>query len=83
MQALLPAFSLRDQHGADRAFPTGRVALIAIVKEDCPTCQLVMPLLATFQQRYGDGVDVLIIGQTTDGNAALCERYQLTATTRS
>src|SRR4030095_14019051 len=34
--ALLPAFSLRDDTGADRSFPSGRAALICFVKEDCP-----------------------------------------------
>jgi thiol-disulfide isomerase/thioredoxin len=79
MQPLLPAFSLRDQHGVDRSFPTGRVALLAIVKDDCPTCQLVMPLLEMFQRSYGAGLDVFVIGQTTEGNAALVARHGVSA----
>jgi thiol-disulfide isomerase/thioredoxin len=79
MQALLPAFSLRDQHGVDRSFPTGRVALVAIVKEDCPTCQLVMPLLESFHRCYGAAIDILLVGQTAEGNAALRERYGVSA----
>jgi hypothetical protein len=78
MKSLLPAFSLRDQSGADRSYPSGRPALIAIVKEDCPTCGVVMPLLQTFHRAYGAAIDVLVVGQTQDGNATLIERHGLT-----
>ena len=40
----VPAFSLGDGEGRERAFPSGRPALLAFVKEDCPTCGLSMPL---------------------------------------
>lgn len=80
MKPLLPAFSLRDQHGNDRSFPQehGRPALIAIVKEDCPTCGLVMPLLEAFHRNYGEQLDVRVVGQTLDGNATLIDRHALT-----
>jgi hypothetical protein len=74
----LPAFSLRDQSGQDRSFPVHRPALIAIVKEDCPTCGLVMPLLEAFHRAYGRALDVLVVGQTRDGNATLIDRHGLT-----
>ncbi len=66
MKPLLPAFSLRDQNGIDRSFPQGRgrAALIAIVKEDCPTCGIVMPLLEAFHKSYGEQIDVQVVGQT-------------------
>jgi hypothetical protein len=79
MQPLLPAFSLRDSAGRDRSFPSGRPTLIAIVKEDCPTCGIVMPVLETFHRAYGDALEVLIVGQTAAGNALLIERHRLTA----
>ncbi len=80
MKPLLPAFSLRDQNGNDRAFPQGdgRPALIVIVKEDCPTCGLVMPLLEAFHRGYGAQIDVQVVGQTVPGNAALIDRHDLT-----
>jgi hypothetical protein len=78
MTALLPAFSLRDESGIDRFFPGGKPALIAIVKEDCPTCGIVMPLLDAFHRAHRGALDVLIVGQTADGNALLRERYALT-----
>ena len=80
MKPLLPAFSLRDQAGRDHSFPSHRPALIAIVKEDCPTCGIVMPLLEAFHLAYGDALDVLVVGQTQEGNAVLIERHRLTCT---
>ena len=54
----------------DRSFPNGRPALIAMVKEDCPTCGIVMPLLEAFHRAlWRDALDVLVVGQTQDGNA--------------
>ncbi len=78
MKPLLPAFSLRDQSGQDRSFPSGRPALIAMVKEDCPTCGIVMPLLEAFHRAYGDALDVLVVGQTAQGNTVLIDRYDVT-----
>jgi len=78
MKPLLPAFLLRDSSGVDRSFPSGRPTLIAMVKEDCPTCGIVMPLLEAFFRSYGDVLDVLVIGQTRDGNAILIDRHRMT-----
>ena len=45
MASVLPPFSLADMAGENRTFPTGSPALVCFVKEDCPTCNLIMPLL--------------------------------------
>ncbi len=71
----LPAFTLAAMDGMERAFPTGRPALVCFVKEDCPTCNLVMPLLDALHARFGDRVDILVAGQTAEGNRALIERH--------
>ena len=76
--ASLPAFSLRDQSAGERSFPSGRPALLAFVKEDCPTCGTSMPLIEGAHRAFGDGVDVWAVGQEAKGNAALVERYGLT-----
>jgi len=75
MPALLPAFSLRDSRGTDRSFPSGRRSLIAFVKEDCPTCDLVTPLI----DRLAGCTDleVLVVGQEAEGNHRLIERHGL------
>jgi len=71
----LPPFSLTTHGGDKRTFPTGRHALLAFVKEDCPTCVLTMPLLAQAQRAFAPAVDVLIIGQEAEGNIRLAERF--------
>lgn len=76
MASVLPPFSLADMSGEDRTFPTGSPTLVCFVKEDCPTCNLVMPLL----QAASDAGDVplLAAGQTRDGNRTLIDRHGLT-----
>ena len=76
MAALLPAFSLRDHNGEDRSFPAGRKSILCFVKEDCPTCNLVMPIVEALH-READAA-VLVPGQTAAGNEALAERHALT-----
>jgi hypothetical protein len=75
---LLPHFSLSDTGGQTRAFPTGRLALLCFVKEDCPTCGLSMPLIEAAARAFGSAMDVWAIGQDAEGNALLEERYNLT-----
>lgn len=79
MTNTLPPFSLADMAGTSFAFPQaagGKPALLCFVKEDCPTCNLVMPLLQALHES-GD-VAVLAPGQTADGNRTLVERHGLT-----
>ena len=73
----LSSFTLQDAAGTERRFPTGRPTLVCFVKEDCPTCNLVMPVLDAFHNAWGDTVDILVLGQTKDGNAILAERHGL------
>jgi len=40
----LDQFALNDLSGAMHSFPTGRLAMLCFVKEDCPTCGIAMPL---------------------------------------
>ncbi len=61
MSPSLPAFSLRDHQGLERFFPSGRNTVIAFVKEDCATCNLVAPLLD--QLRSAPDLEVLIVGR--------------------
>ena len=73
----LPSFELDDSNGAPHAFPGGKKTLLCFVKEDCPTCDLSMPLIEQVHRAYGDSVDVLVVGQDTPGNAILVERHGL------
>ena len=76
----LPAFSLAAMDGTTHTFPGDgtRPALVAFVKEDCPTCNLVMPVLEALYKRHGDAVDFFVAGQTVDGNNILIDTHQLT-----
>jgi len=77
-ETALRAFTLSDRDGATRTFPTGRPSLLCFVKEDCPTCDLSMPLIEAVHRAFGTAVDVWAVGQDTAGNAVLVERHGLT-----
>ena len=78
MSAAPSGFSLTDQNGQARVFPTGRPSLIAFLKEDCNTCNLVAPILEAFHQAWGDQADIWVLGQSKDGNQILQDRHGLT-----
>lgn len=73
----LPSFTLQGSDGAEHAFPGKAQALIAFVKEDCPTCHLAMPVIDALYKAHGGDIDVHVAGQTADGNAELIEKYGL------
>ena len=75
---VLPAFQLSDGR-AERAFPTGRTALLCFVYEECPTCRLTLPLIEQLAAAFGSQVDVLVVGQEAVGNAALVAECGLRA----
>ena len=74
----LPPFLLQDAQGGRHSFPSGRPALIGFVKEDCPTCDAVMPLLEGLYAALGSAVDFFVAGQTAAGNQLLTARHGLT-----
>ena len=74
-KGILPAFALDDMSGAQHAFPKAARTVICFVKEDCPTCNLVMPLLEAANSS-AEAV-VLTAGQTAEGNETLIERHGL------
>ena len=73
--SVLPAFLLSDENGDSQSFPGDKAALICLLKEDCPTCNDVMPVLESFYRAFGDRVDFFVAGQTEEGNALLRKRY--------
>ena len=74
---MLTPFSLATMAGEDVAFPAGRPALVIFVKEDCPTCNEVMPLIDALYGAFDAAADVRVVGQTADGNRTLTERHRL------
>lgn len=76
--AALTPFSLNDTSGNAWAFPTEKTTLLCFVKEDCPTCDTIMPLLQQIHQASADNLIVMAVGQTSDGNDLLQQRHALT-----
>lgn len=76
MGSTLPAFSLADASGSIRSFPGERPALLCFLKEDCPTCNEVMPVLAALHRAFGEHLDFFVVGQTAEGNRRLTERFE-------
>jgi thiol-disulfide isomerase/thioredoxin len=68
-------FLLEDTDGVEVSFAADASALVCFVKEDCPTCREVMPVLATLQRAFAGVLDVLIVGQTEDGNRKLATAH--------
>ena len=73
----LPAFLLEDDAGGASSFPGSKPALICFVKEDCPTCNEVMPVIEAFFQAFASDVDILVPGQTLEGNRTLTATHGL------
>lgn len=74
----LPDFLLEDLSGNKHSFPTGKSTLLCFLKEDCPTCNLVLPVVDAVAQ--SDSAQVFALGQTSKGNQILKERYDPAAT---
>jgi thiol-disulfide isomerase/thioredoxin len=68
-------FLLTDLDGIDQHFPGERPALLCFVKEDCPTCREIMPVLSALQEKLAASVDLQIIGQTEAGNRTLAQTH--------
>lgn len=73
------SFALSDLDGQLRRFPGGRPSLVCFVKEDCKTCNLVMPILEAFHRAFGARADIVLVGQSKTGNVILRGRHALTA----
>ena len=69
--ATLPVYELSNLDGVRVSSPQAEGALVCFIKEDCPTCQEVMPVLDAFFAQYGEHMPVQVIGQTQEGNSAL------------
>ena len=73
--ASLPAYQLENLEGDKVSSPDAERALVCFIKEDCPTCKEVMPVLTAFFRQYASNMPVHIIGQTQAGNKALAEQF--------
>ena len=71
-------FALPDAEGGLRQFPPAGPVLLALVKEDCDTCNLTLPLLESLHRASSDGLDVWVAVQKRDDIDVLRERHDLT-----
>ena len=72
------SFALPDADGAVRHFPPRGPVLLALVKEDCDTCNLTLPLLESLHRATGDDLEVWVAVQKRDDIPVLRERHELT-----
>jgi len=75
MRQLTP-FELPDQQGRNHRFSGTDPAIVCFVKDDCPTCHAVMPVLDALHRALSRHIPFLVVGQTRDGNANLASEYE-------
>ena len=73
--ATLPVYELSNLDGVRVSSPQAEGALVCFIKEDCLTCQELMPILDAFFAHYGEHMPVQVIGQTQEGNSALAAAF--------
>ena len=71
----LSSFSLDDSDGKSFEFPADGRSIICFVKEDCPTCREVMPVIDSMAVAMASQIDFFILGQTLEGNKILEEEF--------
>jgi hypothetical protein len=72
----LPAFSLCDLEGGQRAFPNGKTSLLCFVREECETCHLSLPVIEAVHRAFGEAVNVWAVGQ--EDNQKLRDHHHAT-----
>ncbi|MEM7017769.1 MAG: TlpA disulfide reductase family protein [Pseudomonadota bacterium] len=70
------SFSLADLAGQQISFPDKRPGVVCFIKEDCPTCREIMPVLAAMFDAFAEHIDFHVIGQTAAGNQQLIDEFQ-------
>jgi len=71
-------FSLLDAEGQEKQFPPDGPVLLALVKEDCDTCNLTLPLLEAVHRDTDEDLDVWVAVQKRDDIDVLRQRHDLT-----
>jgi thiol-disulfide isomerase/thioredoxin len=69
-------FSLADLTSQKVSFSGKRSSLVCFVKEDCPTCREVMPVLCAMYESFAEHLDFFVIGQTKAGNQLLHSEFR-------
>ncbi len=74
MLSLAP-FTLTDLTGQQIRYSGKRPSLVCFIKEDCPTCREVMPVLCTMYEAFAEHLDFFVVGQTAAGNQLLSRDF--------
>ena len=69
--SVITPFTLENSARKNISFPSARRSLVCFIKEDCPTCRLVIPILAAIHDSLASELDFFIVGQTRSGNSRL------------
>ncbi|MEL7546131.1 MAG: redoxin domain-containing protein [Pseudomonadota bacterium] len=77
MTKTMPNLSLPDLDGNMIEPPSGEPILVCFVKEDCETCNTAAPVLEAFHKAFGQALNVLLVGQSGDGNQIYRDRHDL------
>lgn len=68
-------FTLDDLTGQQLSFSGKRPSLVCFIKEDCPTCREIMPVLCAMYDAFAGHLDFYVIGQTEAGNQQLANTF--------
>ncbi len=76
----LKPFTLSDRTGESLDVPTDRPTLLCFLKDDCPTCQIALPILDAFHRAYGEHIDIIAIDQSdpSDGGVYVDQKTDIT-----
>ena len=69
------AYELENLQGDLVSSPQNEGSLVCFIKEDCPTCKEVMPVLDALYDQFAAQLPLQIIGQTQAGNVALAKEF--------
>lgn len=72
----MPSFELLDQTGTNKQLPSENGSIICFIKEDCPTCKVILPLLKALAAQHEN---FHLIGQTATGNQKLMSEHGVTS----
>jgi thiol-disulfide isomerase/thioredoxin len=76
MSQTIAEFVLENLQGDQVAFGANSDALICFIKEDCPTCKDVMPVLQAMHESFAEAIEIYIIGQNSEGNKLLYSAFE-------
>ena len=72
----IKSYELFNLLGNPVASPKNKQSLICFIKEDCPTCREIIPLLDSLHKTLGENIIMHVIGQEREGNQRLEDEHK-------